>query len=171
MAVFLRFSHQVSSAMKSITVKTVASLLHDVDETETIEALDRLYDENASQEYRGVIRLLKEMAPDPTAMNCHLRRVWSSDSPPESYVDVSGIRMGDPTYWAIEFRPWPEWLGMAVTSDPELELTDVEALAHVLYEITWGGWTPEGSAEKFEELLEGAEEAIATLEPDEDPTD
>ncbi len=70
-------------------------------------------------------------------MTCRLKRAYSEDEKPQAIIIVVGVKDGDPTEWAIEFRPWAEWLSMVVDCPPELELSDAQILANIFYEMTF----------------------------------
>ena len=147
-------------------MKTVGELIHSLEQEDVLGALKRLYTgENESEEgYREVWAKLRVMQPQATHMTCVLRLTQSFDDPPEPYVDVSGDD-GSGQTWALEFRPWAEWLAMPVKVSAELNaMAETEQLAHCLYEMTFAGYDQADIAEQFEEICYLAEEAIATLE-------
>ena len=63
------------------------------------------------------------------------------------YVDVSGRENNpkeDPdnltNSLAIEFTPWNEWLGMDIDKNTLQDFTELEIIAHCLYEMTFMGF-------------------------------
>jgi len=145
-------------------LESVASLLARTSDRLIIDAVERLYEEDAGGGYAKVLMKLRSLDPRPTVMNVRLSREWSLDDTPEPFVDVSGEVMGDATRYAIEFTPWAEWLSMAVFIDNELKpIPDADVIAHVLYEITWGGWTEEDAQETVAELNLAHTEAMDEL--------
>lgn len=68
----------------------------------------------------------------------------------DPYICVSGvsrepnIKDGDlpaGTYYAIEFDPWEEWLGMEVLPESFDGRSELSVLAHVLWEMTFCGYS------------------------------
>lgn len=146
-------------------MKTVGELVHSLDLEDIIAALKRLYQgEGESEEgYREVWAKLKVMQPQQTTMTCVLWQAYSLGEPFEPYVDVSGDD-GSEHSWAIEFRPWSEWLSMPINIDKRLgAMPETEQLAHCLYEMTWAGYDQETVAEHLEDIHEKAEEVKKML--------
>jgi len=96
--------------------------------------------------YEQVFNQLKLMQP----LACDISIVVSNeqDAFDESeYVDVSG-RENNPVEntnrltdsLAIEFTPWNEWLGMDIDKDTLQDFTELEIIAHCLYEMTFMGF-------------------------------
>lgn len=139
---------------------TVATLVATVSDCDLIAALDRMYFDEAGHEgaYLEMRQKLRGVVAEPSAMDCVLSRRWSLDDPPEPVVDVSGREMGDPERYAIEYEPWPRWLGMAVHVAPELELSDADMLANILYEMSWAGFDEADIAAQKDEIMERKEE-------------
>jgi len=75
------------------------------------------------------------------------------------YVDVSG-RENNPKEnsneltdsLAIEFTPWNEWLGMDIDKDTLQDFTELEIIAHCLYEMTFIGFEEEEIQEKMSNM-------------------
>lgn len=55
------------------------------------------------------------------------------------YWSVSGKKDNDYTFWAIEFDDWQYWLGAEIKFDKRL--SELSALAHCLWEMTYCGFT------------------------------
>lgn len=140
---------------------TVATLVAAVPDSDLVAALGRLYwadQDKQSDAYLEVLAKLRTMTPQPSTMDCVLARAMSEDDPPEPLVHVYGVQMGDSQRWGLDFRPWAEWLGMAVKAEPELELSDADMLANILYEMTFVGWDDEEIQAEFGKLKEAVEE-------------
>jgi hypothetical protein len=140
---------------------TVETLVASVSDDDLVAALGRMYEADQQEQasaYLEMLAALRTMAPEPTIFDCLLTRVWSRDDPPEPSVDVSGVIMGDRERYAIEYQPWREWLGMAVTVEPNLELSPADMLANILYEMSWAGFDEEEIAAQMASILESAEE-------------
>lgn len=77
------------------------------------------------------------------------------------YADVSGIsnkEMEDNpagTAWAIAFSPWEEILATGISETPYNEL---DTLCHILWEITWAGYSNQEIKSELDELKERSDE-------------
>jgi hypothetical protein len=137
------------------TGQTVATLVATVTDDDLRAAARRLYysvDDFAPYlEMRGQLRA---MAAAPSITDCALSRRWSGDEPPQSTVDVSGTVMGDSELYAIEFTPWPEWLGVAVYADLAMELAPADMLMNILWEMSFLGFDEDEISSIKDELGE-----------------
>jgi hypothetical protein len=68
--------------------------------------------------------------------------------------------------WSMSFIPWAEYLGLDVTSRG-VDLTHEQVLAHILWEITFFGWTADAVAKNSDDLRD----TIDDLEDEEDDED
>ncbi len=81
------------------------------------------------------------------------------------YVDVSG-RENNPKEntdaltdaLAIEFTPWNEWLGMDIDKNTLQDFTELEIIAHCLYEMTFMGFEEEEIQAEMDKLKGIADE-------------
>ena len=96
------------------------------------------------------------------AVACDISIVLSNeqDAFDESeYVDVSG-RENNPkenidmltNSLAIEFTPWNEWLGMDIDKNTLQDFTELEIIAHCLYEMTFMGFEEEEIQAEIDKL-------------------
>lgn len=144
-----------------MTTHTVGTLLKAVPEDALVEAVARLYHEGDETHrnltgYREVRAKLLAKTPVAQAMDCVL-------TPEDDGVDVHGREPDNPTYWAIGFMPWAEWLGMTVVVEGGLVLTEAEQLAHILWEMTFYGWEEEDVEDvkaTLDERLEEVERSV-----------
>ena len=74
------------------------------------------------------------------------------------YVDVSGFKPNDEYSWAIEFRPWNEWLGMEVFPKTLEVFTELEIICHCLFEMTFFGFEEEEIQDQYKEINDLKEE-------------
>lgn len=77
----------------------------------------------------------------------------------EGSFDVSGIKPGENTSYAIEFCPWEEWLGLYVSQRDLQKHGELVCIAHCLWEMTFSGFTQESIQGSMEDILERVEEA------------
>lgn len=72
---------------------------------------------------------------------------------PESEEDEFG-QSGIDIHWAIEYVSWSEWLDMDIiikTNDSRCD-NNTKILAHILWEMTWCGYTQEHIDEQCQEI-------------------
>ncbi len=139
---------------------TIGELIHSVKKEAVFASLAFVYDgESESPEgYSRAWDTLLSLQPKSTTLSCLL-------STAEFGVDVSGIEPNDPTHYAIEFVDWAEWLSMPVIIAPELgDMSPVEQLTHILYELTWGGYDPKNQQDQFQEIEDRVEEVKEILD-------
>ena len=85
------------------------------------------------------------------------------ESEKETYVDVSGQKkIPDPTAitngYAIEFLEWDKWLGMDLAVETIKNFSDLEIIAHSLYEMTFIDYDEETIQEQLKSLNDTVEE-------------
>ncbi len=123
----------------------------------------RLYPDQISllNEYRNVFEKLNII--EPTAydeLEIVLKEYNSDlyfDSEESSYVDVSGKKKNpDPSSitdsYAIEFLEWDKWLGMDLAKETTKNFSDLEILAHCLYEMTFIDYNEQAIQKQFKSL-------------------
>lgn len=81
----------------------------------------------------------------------------------ETYIDVSGQeKIPDPNAitngYAIEFLEWDKWLGMDLAVETTKNFSDLEIIAHCLYEMTFIDYDEEAIQEQFKSLNDRVEE-------------
>lgn len=59
----------------------------------------------------------------------------------DSYWRVTGKREGDDQDYALEYSTFSEWLSWDVSDEVIKKLGEVECICHILYEMTWNGYT------------------------------
>lgn len=128
---------------KEIHPPTVASILSTTTDEDILGAIPKLYWRERPDQYMPFLKELRSIRPKATEMTCRLKRAYSEDDKPQAIIVVVGVKDGDPTEWAIEFRPWAEWLSMVIDCPPELELSNAQILANIFYEMTFAGFDEE----------------------------
>ena len=78
-------------------------------------------------------------------------------------MDVSGRKIEeDPNSitdsYAIEFVAWEKWLGMDLAPETTKIFSDLEIIAHCLYEMTFIGYNEEEINDQFEMINDRVEE-------------
>jgi len=128
----------------------------------------RLYpdQETMVDDYRNVFEKLKFLEPEDYNMSIVLTEN-DCDSDVESeertYVDVSGRKKEkDPNSitdsYAIEFVEWKKWLGMDLAPETTKKFSDLEIIAHCLYEMTFIDYNEEEIKEQFDKINDRVEE-------------
>lgn len=75
----------------------------------------------------------------------------------EEYVDVSGKyehpKNDEEKYsYALEFTPWNQWLGMDICKESVKQFSELEIIAHCLYEMTYIDFDEEEIQKQINEL-------------------
>jgi hypothetical protein len=78
-----------------------------------------------------------------------------------TFIDVLLYNEKEDETFALDFFPWSELIDMKIKRDEPLGLTDDEVLAHILWEITFWGYT-ESEVKKQKSITENSskEESI-----------
>lgn len=131
-------------------------------------SLLRLYPDQKKiiDEYRNVFEKLRFLEPEDYDMSIVLTE-YNCDKDDESekgtYVDVSGRKsikekniLTDS--YAIEFIEWKNWLGMDLATETTKNFSDLEIVAHCLYEMTFVGYEEEEIQEQYDTIKKEIEE-------------
>lgn len=115
---------------------------------------DRPFPMEAAVAYNGIIDQLLHIKPVPTIMQIVVQKVVPQHEDDQLYFSVSGYDPEDTLehgmLWGLEYVDWAEWLSMEIKEDAGLPPEEV--LAHILWEMTWNGFTRERITEKRDEL-------------------
>lgn len=118
-------------------------------------------------EYRKVYEKLKVTEPaDYDELEIILTEYDSDpdfDSDKETYVDVLGQKKNsDPNdisnSYAIEFLEWDKWLGMDLALQTTKNFSDLEIIAHCLYEMTFIDYDEDVIQQQLKSLTDTVEE-------------
>jgi hypothetical protein len=109
--------------------------------------------------YKTVIEELKILKPKPCEppITCVVAKLEDWLSPGEFIFDVFGLINGDENHYALEMNSWNEWLGYDILNKSIEVYGQAEVLAHILYEMTFFGFsskTVHKRAEKERRFLE-----------------
>lgn len=153
-----------SGHQKTESVDTVRSLFMRVEPEEVVRAVCRVYDEGMDNEYRDAITGILKLDPQPTTMCCALGDDSEIRNLPSS-VSVYGKELGNDQQWALTCTSWKEWLSMPVLIEETLKgLSETEVAAHILYEMTWGGWSEDEVTDKREMLGDRMDEVLEAID-------
>lgn len=114
------------------------------------------------EKYSGVIRELLEVDPDDELRDHVIVIKQAYDQDNNEYIDVHLEHIQDGTSTAIDFIDWAKIVDLPIRDDISREVTQM--LAHVLYELTWWGFTRESVKQQGEELLEIANDKQNLIE-------
>lgn len=119
-----------------------------------------------ADDYRNVYEKLKFLEPEEYDMSIVLTEIdydCDDESEARTYVDVSGRKKEkDPNSmtdsYALEFEEWEKWLGMDLAPETTLNFSDLEIIAHCLYEMTFIGYNEEEIKEQFNTINDRIED-------------
>jgi hypothetical protein len=157
---------------------TLYELFHSVPWSAVETALSGHYKsgESFTEKHQKVFERVLVMEPVTTPMVLFLN-TYTEDG--EDYVDLTGqdgtknrdmddfkymgIPDNDPradtlVSYALEFRPWQEWLGMAVSPETMEKFPPEEIIAHCLWEMTFIGFEEPEIQKQIEELEKTVED-------------
>lgn len=141
-------------------------LLKRNDPEAVVARLDAIYPDYASS-HEGHLNAYRELLTlTPEADDGLIVTVSKVDPDPpldDAWWDVSGTKPDDPIGYAIEFDPWPKWLGREVApfDGPEVDL-----LSHILFEMTFLGYSSKDVAVSGGDIIARGEAAIEGLSHD-----
>lgn len=126
------------------------------DEDKVREAFLKLYPNYVKdiEEYIKVLNKLKKIEPKFTGENIIVTVDWYEPEFEEengSY-QTHGYEPGAEVFWAIGLSPWSKWLGWQADERFMMIRGDAEYIAHILWEMTYYGFTEEDVNEFAEEL-------------------
>ena len=112
--------------------------------------------DNSREGYMNALHELRTLKSVENKCQILVHTVEPDESLPENvrgerYVCVSGRGKDNPEYpdmtdvnFAIEFDPWEEWLGMEIMPESFMGRSEIEVLAHILWEMTFCGYSNNG---------------------------
>ncbi len=114
--------------------------------------------------YEEIFNKLKFMRPVSKNISIIVKTVYDSYDNIE-YIDVSGSynnpkdnTHGHTNSLAIEFTPWNEWLGMEIDEKSLQNFSELEVIAHCLYEMTFIGFEEEEIQAEMKKVEKDVEE-------------
>lgn len=116
--------------------------------------------------YKDVFEKLQQSDAEEYDMEIVLNEYESDtdeDNEGGTYVDVSGRKLireenTITTSYALEFTEWKKWLGMDSAPETTKNFTELEIIAHCLYEMTFVGYDEAEIKKQFDEINDRAEE-------------
>ena len=130
--------------------------------------LSQLYPDQGKMldQYRNVFENLKNLEPVDNKMRIVLTEHDcdpDDESEIKTYVDVSARddaedENGSAISYAIEFTAWKKWLGMDLDTETIKKFSELEIIAHCLYEMTFIGYDEEEIQEERNSIEKTIEE-------------
>lgn len=104
--------------------------------------------------FKAVFEKLLAMEPEETDLEITIEYVMDGD---HEYVDVSGKHKYPKTEeekysQAIEFSPWRQWLGMEISTKSLHVFSELQIIAHCLWEMTFMGFEEREIQNKLREI-------------------
>jgi hypothetical protein len=65
---------------------------------------------------------------------------------------VSGLCLSDNNTYCIEYMKWDKWIDLEI--EDKLNLTNDELLCHIMWEMSWNGWTKQRNDENIDRFNE-----------------
>lgn len=109
--------------------------------------------------YKEVFTQVREKEPssDESGMTVHIKFVPESDFS-EAHYSVDGKIPGDDDFYALDFSTFAQWAAYLLSEEALTSLPLEEIAAHVLYEMTFYGFSDDVIQQKKRELEEAVEE-------------
>jgi DNA gyrase/topoisomerase IV subunit A len=89
--------------------------------------------------YEHIFKDLQLKEPIESVIQLILKQHTNDNDPDDNYVEVSGLDL-DETALGLDFTPWQEWLGMDLSVATLENFTELEIIAHCLWEMTFIGF-------------------------------
>lgn len=89
--------------------------------------------------------------------------IHKSEFDDEEWVDVYFLKDDGVSRYALDFKSWHSILGMNVNSDIFTYMDMVDVFAHILFEITYYGFSNAAVSQKFSEILDIRNEVLSDL--------
>lgn len=163
----LKTVHRCPKREMTRTIR-VKDYIADADIDEVMEAMCKFWPEQMKSYngYASVLEKLKNMKAIKTDWFVRVRHIHNAPRkssygdyifPEEDYLSVDGMNAAK-RFYAIEYVPWNEWLGMNILQETLDSLSKNEIIAGMLYEMTWSGFTEEEVQSDWNDLVEKFEE-------------
>ncbi len=122
-------------------------LLAKFDDKAIIKQVIKLYPDQ-KKNMEGYVRALDEIRntqPKATDVSIVVSVVKAKDDPfyekgDKDWVDICGVK-GEEDRYAIGMTSWREWLSMPISEVSLKSFSELDILAHCLWEMTWYGYS------------------------------
>lgn len=143
-------------------MSTLKELISSATWLELDPVLKRLYPdqyESSAEGYELVLERLRLMEPEDR--NDDLVLVISErEDDGETWYEVTGWSESDQTHYSMSFTPWAMWLGMGIDADTLNATPAREVIVHLLWEMTWNGFSEEDQEEAAGKIKDALNEAM-----------
>jgi hypothetical protein len=148
--------------------ETVRGLLASVGKEAAFAALFRQCPEEQKNlaGYERAWRTIVSTTPVPSMVACSIYR--EHDDYDDSWRYGIHGRAPDGEGWAIEYRPWAEWLSMPLHNETGADVPAADFAGAILFEMTWAGYDPDEVQEQFDEIVDAVKEAKEAFEASEE---
>jgi len=140
---------------------TVGELFKELSWKAVKKAIVTLYPEErpALHAYKEVFIQVREKEPsiDESGLTVHVKFVPESDFS-EAHYSVDGKIPGDDDSYALDFSTFSQWAAYPLLEEALSSLHPEEIAAHVLYEMTFHGFSDDVVQQKKRELEEAVKE-------------
>jgi len=151
---------KVTSSKGGVRMLTVRELFERLSWEEVKECLVKLYPDQEGNlpGYEEVFEEVRSCSPLPNADGTVVHIEFREEDDGERWYDVYGRKPGGEWGYALELCLFREWAGFLV--DPELieRMPLAEIAAHILYEMTFCGYSDEEIAARRREIEERVRE-------------
>ena len=93
--------------------------------------------------------------------------ITEKETDKEKFIDVCLYNKKEDELYALDFTDWGDLIDMEIYK--AVKMNDNTALAHVLWEITFWGWSDDKVKEERDSILEAESEAIEEIPWDKTP--
>lgn len=121
-------------------------------------------EKNLSGYDAALLELIKTETIENEGWTLHIRMIEDSD---ETYADVYMHSSWDSVPYAVDFHPWSKILGTEIAAETFENFSKLDVLCHILWEITFYGYSSEDAAKERERLDKIKESAMRRIEADE----
>lgn len=115
------------------------------------------------EEYEVVFEKLKHITPKKNNLEIVLQTIKEENW--ESYVHVNATDEFSES-WSLMGTSWSKWLFMPISKESMENFTEIEILAHCLWEMTYCGFEEE-SIQEFNDKLDDEMDELESLTEDE----
>jgi hypothetical protein len=107
--------------------------------------------------YVKAIAELRKKRAQKTDVSIKVETMLAKDDPfaePEDkdWIDICGKKASGDENWALDLTSWNEWLSMPITEESLKNFSELDILAHCLWEMTWHGYTNRSIQARMKDL-------------------
>lgn len=123
---------------------------------------EQLYPDQLSntEKYAAIFEEIKHLTPKECNIKINIEYTHEPGEHDE-ILKVSGTHLNNPVNkvrFALEFRPWEEWLGMSFDDLTWEHFTHYEIISHCLYEMTFLGFDQETIQKEWQAIKDISDE-------------